>query len=84
MAYATAREIELSEIPVIDLAALTAETKEDYLKICSIFAPPGRDFEAVSWHTFGKYLDYCLLAGIRSGRMMNMRIPAKTTTNAAT
>ena len=27
---------------------------------------------------------YCLLPGMRSGRMMNMRIPARATTDAAT
>jgi len=41
-----------------NLAPLAPETRQDYLKLCSVFAPPGLSFESVSWNTFAEYLDY--------------------------
>jgi len=41
-----------------NLAPLAPETRQDYLKLYGVFAPPGLSFEAVPWNTFGEYLDY--------------------------
>lgn len=41
-----------------NLAPLPPETRQDYLKLYGVFAPPGLSFEAVPWKTFGEYLDY--------------------------
>ena len=40
-----------------NLAPLAPETRQDYLKLYGVFAPPGFSFEAVPWNTFGEYLD---------------------------
>jgi N-acyl-D-amino-acid deacylase len=40
-----------------NLAPLPLETRQDYLKLYSVFAPPGLSFDAVPWSTFGEYLD---------------------------
>lgn len=41
-----------------NLAPLAPETRQDYLKLYGVFAPPGLSFEAVPWNTFGEYLAY--------------------------
>jgi N-acyl-D-amino-acid deacylase len=41
-----------------NLAPLAPATRQDYLKLYGVFAPPGLSFEAAPWNTFGEYLDY--------------------------
>jgi len=41
-----------------NLAPLAPETRQDYLKLYGVFAPPGLSFKAVPWNTFGEYLAY--------------------------
>ena len=41
-----------------NLAPLTPEKREAYLKQYEVFAPPGVSFQSVPWNTFGEYLDY--------------------------
>jgi N-acyl-D-amino-acid deacylase len=41
-----------------NLAPLTPEKREEYLKQYEVFAPPGVSFQSVPWNTFGEYLDY--------------------------
>jgi N-acyl-D-amino-acid deacylase len=41
-----------------NLAPLTPETRQEYLKLYGVFAPPDLSFDAVPWNTFGEYLDF--------------------------
>jgi N-acyl-D-amino-acid deacylase len=41
-----------------NLAPLPPETRQDYLKLYGVFAPPGLSFADVPWTTFAEYLDY--------------------------
>jgi N-acyl-D-amino-acid deacylase len=41
-----------------NLAPLTDEKKEAYLKLYEVFAPPGVSYASIPWNTFGEYLDY--------------------------
>jgi N-acyl-D-amino-acid deacylase len=41
-----------------NLAPLEPESRQNYLKLCGVFAPPGLSFEDVPWNTFAEYLDY--------------------------
>jgi N-acyl-D-amino-acid deacylase len=41
-----------------NLAPLAPESRQAYLKLYGVFAPPDLSFEAVPWNTFGEYLSY--------------------------
>ena len=41
-----------------NLAPLAPETRQEYLKLYGVFAPPDLSFDAVPWNTFGEYLDF--------------------------
>jgi len=41
-----------------NLAPLTPEKRDEYLRQYTVFAPPGASFQSIPWYTFGEYLAY--------------------------